>query len=255
MKLIKLLGLIAVLLAVVAIDPAGAQELRGKWGVGGFVAYNMPMYQFGQRFGDGVNKWGINVSYVPSSRVTMEVEYHHINMSDGALVSEPFLWGITNKEYKSKDVFPDARYDMKFNSLQLSGIVHFRAGRSMEEGSYSPYIVVGAGFYDHTATSEHILYPGQNESDAKAAGAGVDSDGLTMPAVVMPKAVDTRTALAANVGFGMEMFLTRTIAVDVRGRYHFIISELRPFDQWGFDKAFPLQMIDLAAGFKFYFWD
>ena len=185
----------------------------------------------------------------------MEVEYHHIKMGHGALETKPFVWGITNKEYASVDVYPDARYDMKFNSLLLSGLVHFRSGRSMEEGGYSPYVVVGAGFYDHLAVSENILFPGQNESDAKAAGAGVDADGLTMPAVVMPRAEDTRTALAANVGFGMEMFLTRTIAVDVRGRYHFIISELRPFDQWGFDKAFPLQMIDFAAGFKFYFWD
>jgi hypothetical protein len=49
--------------------------------------------------------------------------------------------------------------------------------------------------------------------------------------------------------------LTPTIALDVRGRYHFILSELRPYDAWGLDKAFPLQMMDLSAGFKFYFWE
>jgi hypothetical protein len=57
------------------------------------------------------------------------------------------------------------------------------------------------------------------------------------------------------LGFGLEAFLTPTIALDVRGRYHFILSELRPYDAWGLDKAFPLQMMDLSAGFKFYFWE
>jgi len=240
---------------VVSMGVVGAQGVSGRWAIGGFMAYNVPMYNFGDRFGSDLDKWGLNLSYVPSSRLTMEVEYHHAKLDHGALETKPFLWGVTNKEYASVDVDPDARYEMKFNSLLLSGLVRLRSGVVMEEGGYSPYVIVGAGFYDHEAVSEHILYPGQNEGDAKAAGAGVDAEGLTLPVVVMPPAVDTRTALAVNVGFGMEVYLTRSVAVDVRGRYHFVISELRPFDQWGFDKAFPLQMIDLAGGIKFYFWE
>ena len=71
----------------------------------------------------------------------------------------------------------------------------------------------------------------------------------------MARQEDTRTALTATVGFGLEAFLTPTIALDIRGRYHFLITELRPYDQFLLNKAFPLQMVDLSAGFKMYFWD
>ena len=102
----------------------------------------------------------------------------------------------------------------------------------MDEGSYSPYLVVGAGFYDHLAAAENIVWPGQTEGDAKAAGGGGDADGDQIPAVVMARQEDTRTALAATVGFGLEAFLTPTLALDVRARYHFMVTELRPYDQW-----------------------
>jgi len=251
---IKVLGLVAVALMLCA-GSADAQTVQGKWGIGAYMAYNMPMGKYGERFDSEANKLGLSLNYVASSRVTMEVEYHYSKASGGALETVPFLWGVTNKEYISAEVFDDARHDIRWSSLLMSALVHFRAGRSMEEGSYSPYIVVGAGFYDHMAVSENILYPGQSETDAVAAGGGLDPSGLQLPAVVLPIREDSRTALAANVGIGMEMFLTRTIAVDVRARYHLVLSELRPFDQWLWQKAFPIQMVDVAGGLKFYFWD
>jgi opacity protein-like surface antigen len=235
--------------------PAGAQDLKGRWGVGGFIAYNTPLYAFGERWDGNAQKWGINLSYVSSNRLTMEVEYHNAKLDDGILERREFTWGPTGKKYASEDLNADSRYVMDFNSLLLSGQVHFRRDRSMEEGSFSPYVVVGAGFYDHSAVAENIIWPGQNENDAKAAGAGVDAAGLTLPAVVMARQEDTRTALTATFGFGLEAFLTKTIAIDSRVRYHFLLTELRPYDAWLLNKVFPLQMMDLTAGFKFYFWE
>lgn len=238
-----------------ATQSATAQDLQGKWGMGGFIAYNAPLFTFGDRWDGNADKWGINLSYVSNNRMTMEVEYHRSKFDDGILERAPFTWGVTNKEYTSKEVEPSSSYTMKFNSLLLSGVVHFRRDRQMDEGNFSPYVVVGAGFYDHSAVAENILWPGQNENEAKAAGAGVDAEGLTLPAVVMARQEDTRTALAVTVGFGLEAFLTPTIAIDTRLRYHFMLSELRPYDAWLLNKVFPLQMMDLTAGFKFYFWE
>ena len=254
LRLLRILCL-ALLVCAAGSVPASAQDLQGRWGVGGFVAYNVPMYTFGDRWDGSTDKWGFNLSYVSSSRLTMEVEYHNAKLDNGVLETQPFTWGPTGKEYASKDVNPDSAYDMKFNSLLLSGVVHFRKDRSMDEGSYSPYLVVGAGFYDHLASATNIVWPGQTETDAAAAGGGLDSDGDRIPAVVMARQEDTRTALTATVGFGPEAFLTPTLALDIRGRYHFMVSELRPYDQWLLNKVFPLQMVDLAAGFKMYFWD
>lgn len=253
MKSLKILCL-ALLVAAAAV-PASAQDLQGRWGVGGFVAYNKPMYKFGERWNGGIDKWGINLNYVSSSRLTMEVEYHNAKLDNGVLVTQPFTWGPTGKDYKSGEINADSSYDMKFNSLLLSGVVHFRKDRSMEEGSYSPYLVVGAGFYDQLASASNIVWPGQTEGDAAKAGGGLDSAGDQIPAVVMAPQEDTRTALTATVGFGLEAFLTPTLALDIRGRYHFMVSELRPYDQWLLNKVFPLQMVDLSAGFKMYFWD
>jgi hypothetical protein len=103
--------------------------------------------------------------------------------------------------------------------------------------------------------ADNIVWPGQSPTDAKNAGGGLDAVGDQLPTVVMNRQVDTRTAVTAALGVGLEAFLTPTIALDVRARYHFILSELRPYDAWGLDKAFPLQMMDLSAGFKFYFWE
>ena len=243
------------LVCAVGYVPAQAQDLQGRWGVGGFKAYNIPMYTFGERWDGSTAKWGFNLSYVSSSRLTMEVEYHNAKLDNGVLETQPFTWGPTGKDYASGDINTDSSYDMKFNSLLLSGIVPFRKDRSMDEGSFSPYLVVGAGFYDHLASASNIVWPGQTEGDAKAAGGGLDADGDQIPAVVMARQEDTRTALTATVGFGLEAFLTPTIALDIRGRYHFMVSELRPYDQWLLNKVFPLQMIDIAAGVKMYFWN
>ena len=84
---------------------------------------------------------------------------------------------------------------------------------------------------------------------------GLDADGDQIPAVVMARQEDTRTALAATVGFGLEAFLTPTLALDIRGRYHFMVTDLRPYDQWLLAKVFPVQLVDLSVGFKMYFWD
>jgi len=254
LKSFKVLCL-ALLVCAAGVTTSDAQDLQGRWGVGGFVAYNIPMYAFGERWDGSTDKWGFNLNYVSSSRLTMEIEYHNAKLDNGILETQPFTWGPTGKDYASGAINTDSSYDMKFNSLLLSGVVHFRKDRSMDEGSYSPYLVVGAGFYDHLAAADNIVWPGQTEADAAAAGGGVDADGDRIPAVVMARQEDTRTALTATVGFGLEAFLTPTIALDIRGRYHFMVTELRPYDQWLLNKVFPLQMIDIAAGFKLYFWD
>lgn len=256
MKLFKVLTLAVALLAASA-STAPAQ-VAGKWGFGGFIGYTNPLFTFGKRFNGGVDKWGLNASYVSSSRVTMEAEYHHAEMDNGALENKKFSWSpkaLTLKQYASEDLNPASEYSTTFNSVLISGLWFFNADRTMGEGSFSPYIVVGGGFYDHKTIADNIVWPGQSPNDALGAGGGLDSAGDQLPAVVMNTQTDTRTAVTAALGFGLEAFLTPTIALDVRGRYHFILSELRPYDAWGLDKAFPLQMVDLSAGFKFYFWE
>jgi hypothetical protein len=251
------LCLISLAFCVMMVESTPAQ-ISGKWGFGGFISYTNPLYSFGKRFNGGVDKWGLNASYVSNSRVTLEAEYHHAEMDNGALETTEFSWSPkanTLKQYASEEINPASQYTNRFNSVLLSGLWFFNADRTMGEGSFSPYIVVGGGFYDHKTVADNIVWPGQSPTDAKNAGGGLDAVGDQLPTVVMNRQVDTRTAVTAALGVGLEAFLTPTIALDVRARYHFILSELRPYDAWGLDKAFPLQMMDLSAGFKFYFWE
>jgi len=263
-KLMVLLMMI-VMLSSSALQAQGDADRRrldyrisGKWGVGGFASFNKPLFSFGDRFSSGLNKYGVNMSYVSSSQVTLEAEYHHVSQNDGMLETAPFAWspkGGVKNNYKSIELDPNSSYTNKFNSFVLSALWHFNAGRTMGEGSYSPYIVVGGGFYDHNTVAENIIWPGQAPTDAGALGN--DADGNPKPSVNMGTQTDTRTALAGALGLGIEAFLTPTIAVDLRARYHFVLGELRPYTAsgWTFEKTFPLQMVDLSAGIKFYFWD
>ena len=257
MRIFKILGLtVALLVLTVGTAPA---QVAGKWGLGGFIGYTNPLFTFGERFGSGIDKWGLTASYVSSSRVTLEAEYHHAEMQNGALETSEFSWSpaaLTLKQYKSEDLNPDGEYSNRFNSVLISSLWFFNADRTMGEGSFSPYIIVGGGFYDHKTVADNIVWPGQSSNDASGVDpTKVDAQGHILPQVVMNRQEDTRTAVTAALGVGLEAFLTPTIALDVRGRYHFILSELRPYDVWGLDKAFPLQMVDLSAGFKFYFWE
>ena len=122
MKSFKILCL-ALLVCAAGVRSADAQELQGRWGVGGFIAYNIPMYAFGERWDGSTDKWGFNLNYVSSSRLTMEVEYHNAKLDNGVLETQSFTWGPTGKDYASGDLNADSSYEMKFNSLLLSGII------------------------------------------------------------------------------------------------------------------------------------
>ncbi len=243
-------GGIVLLLVVAGAGLARAEEVKGRWGAGGFIGYNHPMFTLADRFSSKVNKYGINISYVPSAKATIEVEYHRAKFDNGALVTKPFFWAPTKLNYVSAN----GAYDMKFSSLVMNGLVFLRKNRTMTQHSFAPYIAVGAGFYGYNATSKNILWPGQSLTDAVNAGGGKDAKGNQIPAYVMTPATDKQNALSATLGFGMESFITNSVAMDFRARYNFIIGELRPFDDWKLDKVFPIQLFDLSVGLKFYFW-
>lgn len=243
-------GWVVLLLVVAGAGKASGEDLKGRWGVGGFIGYNKPMFQLGERFKSDANKFGINVNYVPGAKVNLEVEYHWARFNHGALETQTFFWGPTKQNYVS----PNARYTMRFKSLVMNGLVYLGKGRTMVAHSFSPYVAVGAGFFDYSASSVNVLYPSQTEKEAATAGGGKDAQGRQIPAVVMTPATDTQTALSASMGFGLESFITNSVALDVRARYNFIIGELRPFEDWKLKKVFPLQLVDLGVGLKIFFW-
>ncbi|MCE2435936.1 MAG: hypothetical protein J4F29_23925, partial [Candidatus Latescibacteria bacterium] len=66
-----------VVAGVLASASMSSAQVAGKWGLGGFVSYTNPLFTFGERFGSGVDKWGLTASRVSSARLTVEAEFHH----------------------------------------------------------------------------------------------------------------------------------------------------------------------------------
>jgi len=223
-----------ILLLLAAADSSPAGEVSGRWGVGAFANYNMPTLGFSEWYG-GTSKFGMVFSYVPAPRVTVEMEFHRSEFTNGSPVTRTFVWdGGDKKSYAS----PNARSDMAFNSLVVNCLVRMaQRGEAFKGSSYAPYVAVGSGFYRYKHEVGGLLWPSQQNA-------------LT---IELPAYADQRFALGFNAGVGVEAFVIDNVAIDLRGRYNFVIGQLRSLEDWGLKETFPLQTFDFGAGLKFYF--
>lgn len=233
MKAMRICSLL-ILLMITAEGKTFASEVSGRWGVGAFANYNVPTLGFSEWY-DATSKFGVAFSFVPAPKVTVEMEFHRSEFSDGSLLTRTFVWdGGDKKSYTS----PNARSDMSFHSLLLNCLVRLaQRGEAFQGSSYAPYVAVGGGFYRYKHDVGGLLWPSQQNA-------------LT---VELPAHVDQRFALGFNAGFGVEAFVIDNVAIDLRGRYNFVIGQLRPLEDWGLKETFPLQTFDVGAGLKFYF--
>ncbi len=231
MRGLKVVGLVA-LLVMASAWSAGAQSVVGRWGVGAFANYNVPTFGFRDWY-NNANKFGMTLSYVPATNVTVEVELHRTNFDKGSLETRTFTW-TDGKDYVS----PNASSDMSFNSFLVNGLVRVgQHGEAFKASGFTPYIAVGGGFYRYKNQVSGLLWPGQKNA-------------LTQE---LESFTDQRYALGFNAGLGVEAFVIDNVAVDLRGRYNFVIGQLRPLEDWGLSETFPLQLLDIGAGIKFYF--
>jgi opacity protein-like surface antigen len=236
MRLKKLLCLIGVLALLLASD---VQAQEGKWGLGGFVNYNVPLKNLRDRYDNSV-KYGSTLSYVSSQAVTVEIEYHYSKFDDGKLAAQSFVYPVDGNTYTS----PNAKSELTFNSLAVNALVFVgedNQSHVFKGKDYRYYLAVGGGFYRYKAVNENFVFPGQTTNP------------INMSLVMEPQ-IDERTTLAGNVGVGLEAFVTDNLSLDVRGRYNFVIGELRPMLFYGRDRTRPLQLFDLGVGLKLYFW-
>lgn len=229
MKVFRVVGLLILVLSVSAW-PAVAQE--GSWGVGVFANYNVPVFGLGEWY-DNDSKFGLNAAYVPASNVTVELEFHSGNFTDGSLLTRTFTWTDGNDH-----ISPNASSNMSLNSLLVNALVRLRQiGQPFAASSFAPYVAVGGGFYRYKNDVSGLLWPGQTGD-------------LVLE---LEPFTDERYALGINAGLGVEAFIIDNVAVDLRARYNLMIGDLRGLEDWELSETFPLQMLDFGAGVKFYF--
>lgn len=232
MKLSRCIGLSLIVLATLS-GAAQGDDVSGRWGVGGFMDYNVPTLKFRDWY-SSASKFGLAFLYVPAQKISVEVEYHRSHFKDGSPETRTFTWSVDKKPHLS----PDASADMKFNSLLVNSLIHLgKTGPQYKASTFSPYLTVGGGFYRYKHNVSGLLWPAQK-------------DALVL---TLPPYTDQQFAFGVNVGFGVEAFIIDNVAVDIRSRYNFVVGQLRPLEDWGLKETFPLQMVDIGGGLKFYF--
>lgn len=225
---------LSLILFIALAGAVRADDVAGRWGVGGFMDYNVPTLGFHNWY-SSASKFGMAFAYVPSQRVSVEVEYHRSHFAHGSLESRTFIWTAGDKKPHTS---PDAKSDMKINSFLVNGIVHLgKKTPSFQASSFSPYLVVGGGFYRYKHNVKGMLWPAQKDALVQT----------------LPPFTDQQFALGINAGFGVEAFIVNNVSVDLRARYNFMVGQLRSMEDWGLKETFPLMSFDVGAGLKFYF--
>ena len=214
---------------LISVSTAGALE-KGQSGIGFFGSANVPLFKFGEWY-SASPKLGISYNYIASSRIVAEVEYHYSSMLGGDLDTREFTWPIDSQNYRS----PNVDQGVTFNSLTASGLLHFNE----LGGGTSPYIMGGVGFFGFSNEVSGLIFPGQS-------GTSLDTS------IQNPAFHDKVAALTFSFGGGISIAGSEQFVIDLRLRYNVIMGELRPLEDWGLEKVFPMQAIDLSGGIKYY---
>lgn len=231
-------GLLAMGLAVLCGASDVLADGKEMWGIGGSAGLNVPARQLRDRF-SSTTKYGATINSVMSQAATLEIEYHYSKFDRGKLETMPFTWAVDKKVYTS----PNAQSRMTFNSLALNALIfpgEKNQARGFKAKEYRYYLLVGGGFYRYKAVTKNLVYPAQTKEP------------LDLKYVMDPQ-IDQRYTLAADVGFGLEGFITDNLSVDVRGRYNLVIGQLRPMLFYNVNETWPIMLFDVGVGFKIYF--
>lgn len=236
-------------LAFVGVWDTDVQAQEGKWGVGGYAGVNIPVSSLRDRWGNKP-KYGGTISYIAAQNITVEVEYHYSKLDDGAPASVPFVWAIDGLEYEHRRSNGDrGRSEITFNSVIVNGLLFLgeeNSTRGFKARDYRYYLAVGGGFYRYKSINEGLVNPQQ-----VAAPLNVDPE----PAGgVLETQIDQRFSYGANLGAGVEAFVTDNMSIDLRGRWNAVVGELRPLLRFDIDRTRPIMNFDLNAQVKFYFW-
>ncbi len=230
--------LLGALLVIVSGD-SFAHSHENKWGLGGFVNYQVPLFNLRDRY-DQTGKYGFNLNYVASNLVTVEVEYYYSKFDNGKLATTPFTYPIDGRDYTS----PDASSTMTFNSLSVNALVFVGEENRMhgfQARDYRYYLALGGGFFRYNDENRDLVWPAQTNEPIDLAEK-------------MDPQIDKRTTIALTAGAGIEAFVVDNISLDVRGRLNFVVGELRPRLFYNLERARPLMSFDIGAGLKVYFW-
>ncbi len=281
----KIKLLLTTLIVLILIGELHAQN---SWGVGLVGGYDIPL--------SGLKNWyssaaltGGKIIFNTSQNNELEIEYNY-NVFLNSTMSErmfaaksqikyafvdkdannkPMFLTDANGNYipyaevdkqtypNAKQTYADSLYSssgssrMTVHSITVNTIKYFDEINFLKSRLF---ITGGFGFYFYKNEVDSLLYGGQPIYRDKK--------------VFMKPFEDSRVSLGFNIGGGIDFLVADNIAIDLRGKYNFIVGELRPIEAYkykgkgfkkdaedigGLTKVFPIQYVTFSASVKYYF--
>jgi len=212
--------------------PAWPQDVSqgGKWGLGLTSKYDLPLYNFYDRF-DGGPKLGLKFSYVKNT-TTYEITYFTSQFSKGKIEKSKFQWVYDGNYYSS----PNASSEIAFTGL----IASLRRPFHFKFGPLVPFWSVGAGFVYYKHEIQDLIFPGQSIPP------------LDESFTYSPDA-EEQTSFGVNFGGGFGYNVSSQLKLSLNFQYNILFGYLRPMEAWLLEKVSPLQLLDLGIDLTYYF--
>ena len=201
-----------------------------KWGLGLSTNYNVPLFNFYDRFNGGPQlglKWG----YI-TNNLTYEIQYFYSKFSSGKIEDRKFQWVFDGNEYPS----PDASSEIVF-----SGVVgNLRRPLKFNWAGFKPFLSINAGFIYYKHTIKNMVFPGQGKPPLD----------LTFKYSPDP---ENRTVLSIGFGGGLSYAVTPQINLALDVKYNILFGYLRPMEAWLLEDVSPLQLFTIGVDLNYYF--
>ncbi len=201
-----------------------------KWGVGVFTGYNVPIFNFSDRF-DGGPKFGLKLSFVKNN-TSYEVAYFTCKYPSGKIEQAKFQWNYDGSYYSS----PDASSEMVFHGITFG----IEEPLMFSLGPLVPFWSIGAGFIYYKHEIKNMVFPGQSIPP------------MDLSFTYSPD-VEERTSFTINLGGGLQYEVNSHIKLALFLKYHIIFGYLRPMEAWSIEEVSPIQTLDVGFDLIYYF--
>lgn len=218
-------------------DLSSAQDFTPRVGIAGNLSLNLPVQGLRTWFTQAP-QFGIHIVYHRHARTEIEFEYNHARFNGGSLEDAEFMWAPTGSTDRLAYKSPNAQSRMRFHNFLVNGVFYF--SKELDGQKTRPYFTFGSGMYHYRTTETGLIFPGQTGNALNTS-------------IVMEPDGDVRTTLGINFGLGVAFYTSDRLAIDLRGRYHVIIGQLRSMEAWGLKQVYPFQALDLGLRVKTYF--
>jgi len=203
---------------------------QDRWGLGITSQYDVPLYNFYDRFDGGPNI-GLKFSYI-KNMITYEITYFTSKFPEGKIEKRKFQWILDGQYYAS----PEASSEISLSGLiaTLKKPFHFAFG------PIHPFWSIGSGFIYYKHQIRDLIFPGQSILPLD-------------PSFTYSPDVENRTSFSINFGGGLQYSLGSQLDVALNFRYNIIFGYLRPMEAWLLEKVSPMQLLGVGIDLTYYF--